>query len=643
MSLLPLILSCAIAQASEVQLWVEVPTAADEALLRSLPLGFAEGTRPGAVRMVGESGVERQLDAVGLRWQVLPAPPPSPPGYTTTDEMVDKLTTLAESYPDLAELVHAGWSVEGRPLLALRLSAVGSGEARIGWRVLGAHHGDELSSAELALHTAERLLEDHGSEPRATEILDRDEVWVWPHVNPDGVAAATRSNARGVDLNRNYAHEWTAEAYAAGPRPFSEPETRAVRAVSTWSALGAGLSMHSGAANLGWVWNHTTARTADESLLAERAEDYAALCGVEDFWVTNGADWYVTTGDTNDWSYGRHGVLDYTLEASEVKSPAAADIPALLDDHIDAVIDFLDEEQAVWGQVLGPDGAGLPAQVQVDGSPPLSTGPGGRFGRPVGSGPWLLEVQAHGFEPVQLELTEDELPVEVRLETPTARLGPPSPALLPRGTEGWFELPGAPDGLELVRHGEVSVPLEPADGGWLVPVDELAPGPWSLRAPTTGAVQPHAVFIGEHADAPMVELIAVDNENATLQLSGSAAGVRAWTFTGPHRQPTALKVHATESGELRIELPDAVPDPLDVLLWAEGHQLALLNLNGDPTIDQPRDFDTGTAPHDTGPSPVSAQATGELTACSCSLASAPALPAVLLPALFLARRRRRPS
>lgn len=79
----------------------------------------------------------------------------------------------------------------------------------------------------------------HGNEPHTRQILTslRDgapirgiDLWVIPHYNPDGLARGTRKNARGVDLNRNFPHDWADldGAYESGRHPASEPETRAV-------------------------------------------------------------------------------------------------------------------------------------------------------------------------------------------------------------------------------------------------------------------------------------------------------------------------------------------------------------------------------------------------------------------------------
>ena len=79
----------------------------------------------------------------------------------------------------------------------------------------------------------------HGNEPAPrrilTDLVDGAPVhgidlWVVPVYNPDGLARHTRRNAHGVDLNRNYPYKWIRQTgnYDSGPRPRSEPETRAM-------------------------------------------------------------------------------------------------------------------------------------------------------------------------------------------------------------------------------------------------------------------------------------------------------------------------------------------------------------------------------------------------------------------------------
>src|SRR5262245_32683053 len=79
----------------------------------------------------------------------------------------------------------------------------------------------------------------HGNEPAPRRILanllDGPPVhdlnlWVVPVYNPDGFAHHTRKNGHGVDLNRNYPYKWVDldGNYESGPRPVSEPETKAM-------------------------------------------------------------------------------------------------------------------------------------------------------------------------------------------------------------------------------------------------------------------------------------------------------------------------------------------------------------------------------------------------------------------------------
>ena len=83
----------------------------------------------------------------------------------------------------------------------------------------------------------------HGNETAGRAVLRRlrraqpaagVELWLVNSVNPDGVRRGTRQNARGVDLNRNFARRWRGggrafDTYFPGRRAFSEPESQAVR------------------------------------------------------------------------------------------------------------------------------------------------------------------------------------------------------------------------------------------------------------------------------------------------------------------------------------------------------------------------------------------------------------------------------
>ncbi len=108
-----------------------------------------------------------------------------------------------------------GYSVQHRPITAYRL---GNPASRVKAVLLGQMHGDEHAGVDVALSVI------HG---RPVKGID---LWVVLTLNPDGNAAHTRGNAHGVDLNRNWPDDWArlTGQYYSGPRPLSEPESRAM-------------------------------------------------------------------------------------------------------------------------------------------------------------------------------------------------------------------------------------------------------------------------------------------------------------------------------------------------------------------------------------------------------------------------------
>src|SRR5215217_4109098 len=108
-----------------------------------------------------------------------------------------------------------GHSVEHRPITVTR---VGDPAAVIRVLVVGDVHGNERAGERIVARLRR-------SEP------DGVRMWLVRTANPDGVAAGTRQNTHGVDLNRNFPHRWQPQdgVYESGPGPASEPETQAIQ------------------------------------------------------------------------------------------------------------------------------------------------------------------------------------------------------------------------------------------------------------------------------------------------------------------------------------------------------------------------------------------------------------------------------
>lgn len=113
-----------------------------------------------------------------------------------------------------------GRSVRGRPILAYEL---GDPLSRRHALVVGYVHGDERAGLAIVRELRARA-----------KAISGVDLWVVPTTNPDGGAANTRQNARGVDLNRNFPAGWRRlprGTFYSGTGPLSEPESKIAHAL----------------------------------------------------------------------------------------------------------------------------------------------------------------------------------------------------------------------------------------------------------------------------------------------------------------------------------------------------------------------------------------------------------------------------
>jgi hypothetical protein len=137
-----------------------------------------------------------------------------------TVAVVAAATAGAQEAPTPRTTARLGVSVEGRPIGLVR---IGDPAAPRRVLVVGCIHGNEGVGRAIV----ERLVALRQAPAGTQLLLVRD-------LNPDGFRRRTRANAHGVDLNRNSSQMWRPRPGAGesgGPRPFSEPETRAIRAL----------------------------------------------------------------------------------------------------------------------------------------------------------------------------------------------------------------------------------------------------------------------------------------------------------------------------------------------------------------------------------------------------------------------------
>ena len=304
--------------------------------------------------------------------------------YPTHQQYVEIMNNFAAQYAQICKVDTFGYSTLGRPLLTVKISDnVNINEAEPEFFYSGQIHGDEILTYMLLLRLVDYLLTNYQNDIRVKNLVDNTEIWINPLFNPDGtyhgqdttVAGATRYNANGVDLNRNFPD------FYKGDHPDGKPyqsETLALMNFAAEHQFILSANLHTGSEVLNYPWDTWSVRAADDQWwqdVCRRYVDTVHVYGPAGYMralndgITNGYDWYSIHGGRQDYmNYYQH-CREVTMELCYTKAVPDTQLSDYWAYNKNALITYMEETQkGVRGKVRDKAGKPLSAKISIPGS-----------------------------------------------------------------------------------------------------------------------------------------------------------------------------------------------------------------------------------------------------------------------------------
>ncbi|MDX1445896.1 M14 family zinc carboxypeptidase, partial [Lishizhenia sp.] len=268
-------------------------------------------------------------------------------GYLTYNEFLAELDEMYAAYPNLitqkagVAASPVNTTLEGRPLYMVKISdnpTVDEAEPEVLYTSI--HHAREPGSLIQNIYYMWYLLENYGTNPEITYLIDNTELYFIPMINPDGYiynettnpngGGMHRKNRRnvgtfnkGVDLNRNYNYQWgttgvdltnTNSDVYPGTGPFSENETQIMKWFIENHSIEFAFNAHTHGDLLLFPIGSTVSELAvDHDYFQNYSSHMAEFNGYQ---AMKSSGLYPASGDSDDYMYKDHGVFAMTPEVS---------------------------------------------------------------------------------------------------------------------------------------------------------------------------------------------------------------------------------------------------------------------------------------------------------------------------------------
>lgn len=230
------------------------------------------------------------------------------------DAVTAELGRLAAANADIVSLMDIGTNDQGVAIQGIRIEGPGALMLeRPQHLVVGAHHGNEQMSTDVALRFATRLiatLRDPSSPLYAT--LSQNTYVIVPVLNISGYNSGRREErsaaGRYLDANRDYPDPCTTDT------PFVLNSTRNIADFIRREGIVAAVTIHGYIGTFTYPWGIFTTNTAtpDHDLFKSMSAQAVAVNGYDT--GTHADAIYPTAGAFEDWAYHELGVWVMLLE-----------------------------------------------------------------------------------------------------------------------------------------------------------------------------------------------------------------------------------------------------------------------------------------------------------------------------------------
>lgn len=343
--------------------------------------------------------------------------------YPTYEAYVAMMEEFAETYSENCSLIELGTLPSGRKILLVRINN-GESDGKPKFLYGSTIHGDETTGFVMMLRLIDLLLTRQDL-PEVQNIIDNIDLFICPNANPDGtyktgnhtVSGASRYNANGIDMNRNY----------PDPIDGAHPDNSGYAKETEWFMQFAedyqftmAAHYHGGAELMNYPWDNNYERHADDAWWQLVSREYADLAqdaaqstdpyymNDEENGITNGADWYTIGGGRQDYMNYYRQCREVTIECSTVKCPSASQLPSFWEYNYNSIFAYMNQcLYGIHGTVKDAETKQpLSATIKIlnhdhDYSVVESQLPLGNFHRPIKGGTYTVEVKAEGYFPAQ--------------------------------------------------------------------------------------------------------------------------------------------------------------------------------------------------------------------------------------------------